>query len=77
MFDVYNKGLKNKSDVILSLSQFFAHNDDDCETDSNGFYQIKCIQGTCSDCNLTKAYKKEDFSEKMMEGLISYNQFCC
>ena len=57
----------------MSISEFFANADNrNCELDANGFWQLRCINGTCTDCELIKPFKREDFT---VIDNVSFNQF--
>ena len=58
--DQYQRLLIDKSKIFMSISEFFANADNrNCELDANGFWQLRCINGTCTDCELIKPFKRE------------------
>ena len=57
----------------MSISEFFANADNrNCELDADGFWQLRCINGTCTDCELIQPFKREDFT---VIDNVSFNQF--
>ena len=60
--------------MFSSISEFFAFDYGSCDLDVNGFYKLECISGTCSKCNLTAPFKREDFNIPNPDK-ITFNQF--